>query len=543
MDKASRPLVQLRNLLNSRLAGWGLAWLLGSLTLLAAIGLLALSGWFITAAALAGLALAGVHGSLDIFVPAALIRLFALTRTAGRYAERLASHAAALGLLRDLRTGVFQRIARSDRLPVRTAATMHRLVVDIDLLDQLPLRVILPWAGASGLLLVILLLLGLFDLRLLWAALPGLLLAWLAPWLGYWQGGQLAREDVALAEQRREFLLDSLHLLTPLLIWQRWELRAAAFASQDQAYLDRQQAQQRLTSRMALLQQWALAASLLALLWAGWPLLVSDTLGVPLLLAALLAVLGLHEALLPLAGSFIALGLSQAARDRLNALTAAPVPPTTPQPRPTGPWSLQLDNVSVRWPDALVGPERISLHLQQGEVLWIQGPSGAGKSTLLQLLAGEPMDYQGQLLLNGQTYADWDLREVLGYLPQQVDIFDLSLADNLRLGQPAASDAQLWQVLDEVGLKDWALASPEQLLRPLGEAGAAVSGGQARRIALARLLLAQRPVLLLDEPFAGLDASTRQRLLKTLVRRQRDGLLVIVSHQQVSGVGLQRLQL
>ncbi len=98
MDKPTRPLVQLRTLLNSRLGSWGLAWLLGIVTLLSAMGLLALSGWFITAAALAGLALAGAHGSLDIFVPAALIRFFALARTAGRYTERLASHDAASAL-------------------------------------------------------------------------------------------------------------------------------------------------------------------------------------------------------------------------------------------------------------------------------------------------------------------------------------------------------------------------------------------------------------------------------------------------------------
>lgn len=542
MDKPDRPLIQLRTLLNSRLGGWGLAWLLGTVTLLSAIGLLAISGWFITAAALAGLALAGAHTSLDIFVPAALIRFFALARTVGRYTERLASHDAALGLLRDLRTQVFQRIAHSGRLPGRTAAAMHRLVVDIDLLDQFPLRVVLPWAWATVLLMAAVVLLGLLDPQVLLAALPGLLLAWLLPWLGYWQGGQLAREDVARAEQRREFLLDSLHLLTPLLIWQRWPQREAAFASQDQDYLDRQQAQQRLTSRMALLQQWALAASLLAMLWCGWPLLANGASGVPLLLAALLAVLGLSEALLPLAGSFIALGLSQAARDRLNALTDGPQQPVSTQPRPQGPWSLQLDNISARWPGALAGPEQVSMLVKQGQTLVLQGPSGAGKSTLLQLLAGEIEDYQGQRLLNGQPYAAWDLRDALGYLPQDVDIFNLPLADNLRLGKPEATDAELWQVLDEVGLSEWAQASAEQLYRPLGEGGSAVSGGQARRIALARLLLAQRPVLLLDEPFAGLDASTRDQVLAALVRRQQDGLLVIVSHQPVHTEHLLRVQ-
>lgn len=535
MAEQHQPAVRLRSLLNSRLGGWWVAGVLGFITLFSAIALLAVSGWFISAAALAGLALASAsvgHG-FDIFRPAAVIRLLALTRTVGRYTERLASHHAALGLLRDLRSRLFRRITQARRLPLRTPGAMHRLVADIDLLDQFPLRVVLPWAWASLLLGLLLLWLALLSPGLLLVTLPGLLLAWLSPWLGYWQGGRLAREEVAHAEQRREFLLDSLELLTPLLIWQRWGERSAAFAGQDRAHLQRQDRQQRLSSRIALLQQWALAASLLALLWQGWPLISEAAVSVPLLLAVLLTLLGLSEALLPLAGSFVALGLSQAARDRLNSL-AGDAPQQEPsRPRPEGPWRLQLHAVTARWPGALNGPDNIHLQLEQGETLLLQGPSGGGKSTLLQLLAGEQLPSSGECRLNGQSLLHWDVRQVIGYLPQDIDIFNLSLAANLRLGNPQASDEQLWQALTDVALADWARAHPQQLQLQPGELGSAVSGGQARRIALARLLLAERPVLLLDEPFAGLDATTREQVMAALVRRQAQGLLVIASHQPI----------
>ena len=535
MAEQHQPAVRLRSLLNSRLGGWWVAGVLGFITLFSAIALLAVSGWFISAAALAGLALASAsvgHG-FDIFRPAAVIRLLALTRTVGRYTERLASHHAALGLLRDLRSRLFRRITQARRLPLRTPGAMHRLVADIDLLDQFPLRVVLPWAWASLLLGLLLLWLALLSPGLLLVTLPGLLLAWLSPWLGYWQGGRLAREEVAHAEQRREFLLDSLELLTPLLIWQRWGERSAAFAGQDRAHLQRQDRQQRLSSRIALLQQWALAASLLALLWQGWPLISEAAVSVPLLLAVLLTLLGLSEALLPLAGSFVALGLSQAARDRLNSL-AGDAPQQEPsRPRPEGPWRLQLHAVTARWPGALNGPDNIHLQLEQGETLLLQGPSGGGKSTLLQLLAGEQLPSSGECRLNDQPLLHWDVRQVIGYLPQDIDIFNLSLAANLRLGNPQASDEQLWQALTDVALADWARAHPQQLQLQPGELGSAVSGGQARRIALARLLLAERPVLLLDEPFAGLDATTRKQVMAALVRRQAQGLLVIASHQPI----------
>ena len=120
----------------------------------------------------------------------------------------------------------------------------------------------------------------------------------------------------------------------------------------------------------------------------------------------------------------------------------------------------------------------------------------------------------------------------------------MTLAENLRLGRPVATDDELWEVLEDVALADWARARPAQLNTTLGEYGAQVSGGQARRIALARLLLAQRPLLLLlDEPFAGLDAATREQVLAALLRRQASGMLVIVSHQPLELEQAQRLQL
>lgn len=534
-----RP-VRLGSLLHSRPGGWLLALLLGGIALFSAIALLALSGWFITASALAGLTAGYV---LDIFRPAAVIRLLALTRTLGRYGERLASHHAALGLLRDLRAGLFRRIGQARQLPSRSSQAMHRLVADIDLLDQFPLRVLLPWAWASLILLLVLGFLAWLDMTLLYWALPGLLLAWLLPWLGYWRGGQLARGEAERGEQRRTFLLDSLQLLTPLLIWQRWPARAAEFTRLDQAYLAQQDRQLQLTSRLTLLQQWALGGSLLLILWQGVWLMDPAVVSVPLLLAAILVILGLNEALSPLAGSFVALGLSQAACDRVNALTeTASGSATVARARPQAPYSLHWDKLGVRWPGAINGAAGLDLQLQQGETLVLHGPSGGGKSTLLQLLAGEPLAYQGRCLLNGQPLEYWDLGRVMGWLPQDVDMFYLPLADNLRLGNPTASDAQLWQVLEDVALDTWVRSHPQQLALLPGELGTGVSGGQARRIALARLLLAERPILLLDEPFAGLDAATREHLMQALLRRQQGGLLIIASHQPVRAERLRTLR-
>lgn len=537
---APEPVVRLRTLLTSRRSSWLLALLLGAVTLLCAITLLALSGWFISAAALAGLVSAAAYG-FDYFRPAAIIRLCAIGRTAGRYAERLTSHYAALGLLKDLRVKTFNALANS-RSGHHSADTLQRLVTDIDLLDQLPLKVIAPWLWALSLSTLLLLFWYLLAPALLYSAGLPLLLALFVPLLTFKRATKLAAHETSAAALRRTLLLEPLTMLPALLIWQRWQDKTRQFSAQDQHCLELQRQQQQLSSRCALLQQSILALSLLLLLWQGAQLLAAQALTVPLLLAAALALWALYEVMLPLCQSFIALGMSMAARNRLNQLAERTVQSQNGKPEPEGVLTLTAIQLSARQNDALYGPDNVSFTLQSGSVLLISGASGSGKTTLLQALANQ-LAVTGILQLNGLPYSEWQLCQTLGYLSQQADIFDLTLAQNLRLGAPDASDSQLWQVLEDTALKDWAQNQPQQLDTVLGEYGAAVSGGQARRIALARLLLTNRPMLLLDEPFAGLDPDTTQQVLQALLQRQRNGILVIVSHQRLDIPQAQLLQL
>lgn len=543
--------IRLRSLLRSRQASWNLALLLGALTLFSAIALLATSGWFITASAIAGLVLTSSF-TFDYFRPAALIRLFAIVRTAGRYGERLASHHATLSLLKDLRSQVFRaltvRTTPLNQNSTGTAATMHRLVADIDRLDRFPLQFLAPWLWA---LLIVALYLGFaFWLQptLAFAASAGLLSALLLiPALGFWRGRTLALNDVQAAELRREHFLESLSLLTSLTLWQSWQSQQRDTLQADEDYQEQHNQQQQLISLLGLLQQLALAISLGSVLWVGVPLVAAGTITVPWLLAAALALLGIHEALVPLAGSFIGLGQSQAARDRINQLmeleTQASAPSTElDKPRPSGPWQLHTQDLSARIPGALNGPHAINIDLRSGQVLMITGASGIGKTTLLKVLAKQLQHSSGQYLINQRPAAHWQLDDCIGYLPQQLDIFDRSLAANLRLADPQASDEQLWQVLTDVALADWA-REQNGLDTALGEYGAQISGGQARRVALARLLLAQRPILLVDEPFAGLDQASSEQVLRALRQRQAEGILIIISHQVMDIPDAQHLHL
>ena len=538
---------RLGNLTRARRGAWFLASSVGAVTLFATVALLALSGWFITAAAGAGAANLATAYNFNYLIPAAIIRLLAIIRTAGRYGERMASHNAVLALLADLRSVCFARLLAAPHSTANLSVKrMHRLTGDIDLLDNWPLAVILPWIWALVLQLAFFLFTWLLAPSLLpWLVPPLLCAGLILPLSTAHHAGRLAREAADAGERRRAGLLTPLPALTALLQWQRWDSFAAAFEKSADAYDTIQRRAERLDDRVVLLQQTAFVVLIAVLLWRGGLLLDSHRLVPAELLALLLGIFGLNEILLPLGAKLTAAGLGIAARDRLNALlpTQTAVHKDITSDIPKAPYLLQAEGLYARHHDALNGAEDVRFTLKSGETMIISGVSGGGKSTLLAVLAGELAAEKGSLTLNGKDYGAWQVQKMIACLGQQLDIFDLTLAENLCLGDPRASDTALWQVLEKVALADWAKAQPRKLATPLGEYGTAISGGQARRIALARLLLGKRPILLLDEPFAGLDDDTHQKILSMLREEMRDGILVIVSHLDAGVRGVEHLVL
>ena len=538
----SHQTFRLTQLFSTQLDKWLIAACLGIMTALSVIGLLMTSGWFISAAAMAGMVALGSH-SFNYLVPAAIIRVMAMVRTAGRYGEMMVSHHAVFGLLQRLRVRFFNQFSR---LPLANLSStlqsthaMHRLTHDIEVLNELPLRVVSPWLVATTASLLVATLLYQYEVNPVLIAtflIAGLML----PALLTWRSIKHARAHQALAESRRVSLLNPLSALTHLLIWQRWQSELTAFNSLDTQHTHQQKRIQRAQSLVMLIMQWLIAAVLVGLLVGFYhtPLVIS----VPMLLALFLGIMGMTDLLAPLVTHSLALGNSLAAKHQLNELLNPSLQPShhlnhdlAPLPidvaRLNAPLTLTIHQLAGKMPQAIVGFKAISLTATQGIPVLITGRSGAGKSTLLQVLARELAPQQGSIELNGM---DWlalqNTPALTGYLGQQIDIFDQTLATNLRLGNTYASDEQLWQVLGKVGLKDWARSQPLQLQTPLGEYGQAISGGQARRIALARLLLSPKKILLLDEPFAGLDKKSREALWQMLVKHQQQGILIIVTH-------------
>ncbi|WP_313597309.1 amino acid ABC transporter ATP-binding/permease protein [Psychrobacter sanguinis] len=568
---APTPVFRLRDMFKPSFDLWVFSWILGLVTALSMIALLMISGWFITGAALAGMIAVGSH-AFNYMLPAGIIRMFAMARTAGRYGELMVSHNAVFDLLKTLRLRFFNRLAAlpliQQRNTLHASQYMHRLVNDIDKLDEFILRVISPWLVGSVSVLLLALFIG-------WA-LPVsiiskitiyllLLLALLLPLIVSVRGINRAKKLSQVSEARRQKLLAPLAIITQLLLWRQWQTQTQGYIAQDNELQKLEWSAQKLRSTVMLLIQWFFYAAVLVVLFSIFQLSTSTTspqavlnnIDVPLVLAVTLGLLGIQEIIVPLGQHYLALGNSVSAKDRLNALlTVSELEPNSEKTifdnktdenysesnhklknhaglkLPTGPLHAKLTQVSAKIPNALVGAQDVNVSMHSGIPLIIKGPSGCGKSTLLQALAGELPLTSGRVTLNDANWFDYEWQDQLGYLGQQLDIFDQTLAANLRLGKPDATDDELLVALDKVGLLPWLHAQPQGLDTPLGEYGAAISGGQARRVALARLLLKPRRVLLLDEPFAGLDVETREKVWHSVRVHQQQDLLIVVSHHE-----------
>lgn len=531
-------------------------WLGGglmALTLFSALGLFAVSGWFITATGLTGLLFAaGVAATLDVYVPGGLIRLFAVTRTASRYLERLYNHDTVLRLLADLRTRLFAALAgQSSRVLAgrRASDWLNRLTADIDTLDSLYLRLLAPPAVAlvAGALLSAFVA---YFVPLAGAVLGATLLTgWLWFTLGQARLGMAAsRRHVDELEALRGGVMETLQGLA--------ELEAYATLNQRQQRLERLEArlhesQRQLGRRVALgnaLQVWLTGTAVAVTLWLAAGAFEAGSISGAITVMLPMAVLAMNEAFGALPAAFTWLGATRGAAERLNELdgTVAAAEPEAAEAPASNDLTLALDGVGVRYPGALQPAlDGLSLRLAPGERLAVEGASGSGKSTLTALLGRQLAPSAGHITLGGMALDAWpeaELRRQVAVLTQQTELLDDSLAANLRLAIPEADDEALWQALEQVSLADWAGALPQGLKTRVGEGGRRISGGQARRVALARLFLRDPALVVLDEPFAGVDRATAHALGAALDAWLAGRSVVCLVHEADGEVALASIQ-
>ena len=506
--------------------------LLAIVTLLASIGLLALSGWFLAASAVSGLA--GLY-SFNYMLPAAGVRGAAIFRTAGRYAERLVSHDATFRVLSHLRVDTFTHLlplSPGGLARFRQADLLNRLVADVDTLDHLYLRVISPLVSALVVILVVAAGLSWLDATLA-LLLSGILLALLLllPLIFYRAGKPVGRALTGLRSDYRVGLTAWLQGQAELVIYGAADRARQALEATEQQW---QRQQQRQATLSGLAQAIMFAATGLTATLMLWLAAGNSATGGALLALVVFTTLAAFEALGPVAGAFQHLGQVIAAAERLQAITGQPPMVSFPaQGTALASPALQLDHVSFTYPgQPFPVVKGVTLRVAAGEHIALLGRTGCGKSTLLQLLTRAWDVQTGSLQLGGRPIAGYDeatLRRSMTLVPQRVHLFNTTLRENLRLAAPEADDARLCEVLHQVGLS--ALLENSGLNSWLGEGGRPLSGGEQRRIGIARALLHDAPLVLLDEPTEGLDAETEQQILALLRQHCRGKTLIMVTHR------------
>lgn len=514
--------------------GLALAMALALATLLAGAALLGLSGWFIV-----GTALAGSLAAFNVFTPSAGIRTLTLVRTAARWGERMASHDATFRILARLRGWFFARMAAL--LPVQRGFEkggdlLNRVTADIDALDGMYLRSVTPLTMVALSLLLLAAMLAWTGAAPVWLALAASIASVGVPWLVYIRAKAGGRAQADSTAALRIALVEGVQGAKELAVFGG----AAAAADRALRESDALVAASRDVSAAgaagaagAALTARALAAVVLTL---GLGAVAEGQVAVGMAALAVFATLGLMESLGLLSQAAQGLARTVRAAERLNAATAAVPPiaePAVPRPVPERP-DLTVADLTLRYaPGAPAVLSGLSLDVPYGGHVGLLGPSGQGKSTLAQALLKLLPAERGTVTLGGVPLADLsatDVRRTIAYLPQAPYLFDGTVRENLLLAVPEATEEALWAALDGAGLADAVEAMPEGLDTWVGEGGLRFSGGEAKRVGLAQILLRRAPITILDEPTVGLDRATAGPVLDRLHAALRDRSLIVISH-------------
>ena len=490
---------------------------IGAVTVsVAAVGLLGLSGWFITGAAFAGAAGYAAAQAFNYMMPSAIIRLLAIVRTGARYVERVAGHEAALKALARLRPQLFDAIACAPAeraLGLSSGEASARLVQDVDAVQTLFVRRSIPWGLGAGAATAVL-------LAALASPLAGVILL-LAMAIACAGGLLIARRRADPAGREAQIAVGALKDRLSALEAVAPELKAYglgdwAVAQVADAAAVSDRAQIALARASGWMGGWQAVVTAVAVI-----AVVPATGGAPLpmtALAALAAVMGI-ESVAALIGALHQNGAASEALTRLDDMLPEPVAGHSHHPL----------GATLSWTalgEAVAPPTRLGLF----------GPSGAGKTTLVERMIGLRTAPRGEAMMGGHDAADVaevERRALFAYAAQDVRLLDGTVRQNLLMAGPA-DDETLWRALDDAALGDRVRADPLGLDARVGPNGEQLSGGERRRLGLARAFLRDAPWLVLDEPTEGLDPATEGRVLRALDRRlgDRSQGLILISHRR-----------
>ena len=527
------------------------ALLLGVATFVFASALMVTSGYLISGSSF-------VETVLLLHLPLIFVRIFGIGKPILQYCERLASHDWVLRMTSAMRVKLFRVLERDAvffRRTHRTGDILGLLAEDIGHIQNLYLRTVFPTVVAWVVLAIVCVVLGCFSAPLACAMLVSLgSTAFLLPLVSVLVSGAREARRKALRNELYTELTDNVLGVADWVFARRGAEYLSRYKAKQQAVRAEEAAMERFARRRDFAAQVLFGLGAVALIcWAGGAFGGEPGWEAMWIAAFVLGFFPLIDAFAPLSTAAVEARSHKDSIERLNALPEDPADvlegacateggavAASAAPEPASPLDIRVEGVTYRYPgsarDVL---ERLSLTVPAGQKLAVLGRSGAGKSTLASLIRGDLVPCEGCVTLGGvdvRELGDGIARSV-GVIQQQTYLFNMTLAENLRIGNPEATDEELAAVLAQVGLGPLLERLPKGLETMVDEAGLRFSGGERHRIALARVLLQDVPIVILDEPCAGLDPLTEKALLETVFTALEGRTVIMITHH-LQGVAL-----
>lgn len=512
--------------------------------LAASIGLLTVSGWFLAATAIAG------AGTLfNFFYPSASVRGLAIARTAARYVEKVVTHDATFNILAKLRVLVFSKIIPLSPAVLsryRNSDLLNRLVADVDTLDSLYLRLIAPFISAVSVIIFITIGLSLFQISL--ALLIGcILLALLLfiPMIFYHLGKKFGQQLTQSRAAYRSQFIEFIQAQAELLLFDAESQAKEKLQQQEQQWQTYQSNESRLSGLSTAVVMLANGLLVVLTLWLSANMdFGTDTYRFAFIALFTMSALASFEILMPIGAAFLHIGQVISSAERVSEIieqtplvefqgTLDKIEYPAKSAVENSPVLIELNRIQFHYPNRQdIALKEFNLQIKAQHKVAVLGKTGSGKSTLLQLLVRNYNPNQGNILLAGKPiehYSENCLRQHICFLTQRIHVFSDTLRNNLQLANPyPISDEKMKSVLSQVGL---ATLLEQGLDQWLGDGGRPLSGGEQRRLGLARLLLNDAPILLLDEPTEGLDRETERQILDLIFEHSQNKTLIMVTHR------------